>query len=102
MTQAFVQGVIPLVIDVHSADIMASLLILKAEVEYKIGSMMRMVFSGATEAHLLATDISECQASRTRGTFPITKLRYCWSRSYTASHQTIPYRLGSATNVSIY
>lgn len=46
-------------IDVHSADIMASLLILKADVEYKIGSRMRMVFSGATEAHLLAREISE-------------------------------------------
>lgn len=65
MSQAFAQGVIPLVIDVHSADIMASLLIMKAEVEYKIGSTMRMVFSGATEAHLMATEISESQSSRT-------------------------------------
>jgi len=38
---------------------MASLLIVKADVEYKIGSRMRMVFSGATEAHLLAREISE-------------------------------------------
>ncbi|KAF8897691.1 carbohydrate esterase family 9 protein [Infundibulicybe gibba] len=47
----------PLVIEVHSADIMASLLILKAEVQDKIGSTMRMVFSGAMEAHLIAEDI---------------------------------------------
>jgi len=48
-----------LVIDVHDANIMASLLIMKTDVEYKIGSRMRMVFSGATGAHLLAREISE-------------------------------------------
>ncbi|CAA7260052.1 unnamed protein product [Cyclocybe aegerita] len=51
------EGIVPLVIEVDSADIMANLLILKADVEDKIGSMMRMVFSGATEAHLLAEEI---------------------------------------------
>ncbi|KAF8640067.1 hypothetical protein AX17_001308 [Amanita inopinata Kibby_2008] len=51
------EGIVPLVIEVHNADIMATLLILKAEVEEKIGSRMRMVFSGATEAHLLAREI---------------------------------------------
>jgi hypothetical protein len=52
------EGVVPLVIEVDNADIMASLLILKADVEDKIGSRMRMVFSGATEAYLLASEIS--------------------------------------------
>jgi hypothetical protein len=51
------KGIVPLVIEVHSADIMATLIILKAEVEEKIGSNMRMVFSGATEAHLLAEEL---------------------------------------------
>lgn len=46
-------------VEVSSADIMATLLILKAEVEDRIGSRMRMVFSGATEAHLLAQEISK-------------------------------------------
>ena len=50
---------VPLVVEVDSADIMASLLILKAEVEDKIGSRMRMVFSGAMEAHLLAEEIGK-------------------------------------------
>ncbi|KAF9055504.1 hypothetical protein BDZ89DRAFT_1088087 [Hymenopellis radicata] len=53
------EGVVPFVIDVHSADTMATLLILKAQVEDKIGSRMRMVFSGATEAHLLAQEIAQ-------------------------------------------
>jgi hypothetical protein len=35
-------------------------LIMKADVEYKIGSRMRMVFSGATEAHIIAKEISRC------------------------------------------
>jgi hypothetical protein len=38
---------------------MANLLILKVDIEDRIGSRMRMVFSGATEAHLLADEISE-------------------------------------------
>ncbi|KAF9569103.1 carbohydrate esterase family 9 protein [Agrocybe pediades] len=53
------EGVIPLVIEVDSLDIMASLLILKTEVEYNIGSKMKMVFSGAAESHLLAKEISD-------------------------------------------
>lgn len=48
---------IPLIIEVESADIMATLLILKAEVEDKIGSRMRMVFTGAAEAHLIAEEL---------------------------------------------
>ncbi|PBK72727.1 carbohydrate esterase family 9 protein [Armillaria solidipes] len=51
------EGEVPLVIDVNSADIMATLLLLKGEVEDRIGSRMRVVFSGATEAHLLAPEI---------------------------------------------
>ncbi|KAF8812241.1 composite domain of metallo-dependent hydrolase [Phlegmacium glaucopus] len=55
--QKAAQGIVPLVVEVDNADIMASLLILKADVEDKIGSKMRMVFSGAMEAHLLAEEI---------------------------------------------
>lgn len=50
-------GALPLVIDVGSADVMAALLKLKAEVEQNRGTSMRMVFSGAAEAHLLAKEI---------------------------------------------
>jgi len=55
------EGVIPLVVEVHNADIMASLIILKAEVNAKIGGQMRMVFVGATEAWLLAKELSEAR-----------------------------------------
>lgn len=53
------KGIVPLVIEVHNADIMATLIILKAEVEEKIGSRMRMVFSGATESHILVQAIRD-------------------------------------------
>lgn len=57
---------VPLVIEVDNADIMATLLILKIEVEDRIGSSMRMVFSGASEAHLLAQEIGMYRLLRTR------------------------------------
>jgi hypothetical protein len=38
---------------------MATLLVLKDEIEERFGSTMRMVFSGATEAHMLASSISK-------------------------------------------
>ncbi len=41
---------------------MANLLRLKLDVEDKIGSRMRMVFSGAMEAHLLAKEISKLKS----------------------------------------
>ncbi|KZT70361.1 composite domain of metallo-dependent hydrolase [Daedalea quercina L-15889] len=52
------QGAIPLVIDVASADIMAVLLKLKIEIEQARGSFMKLVFFGATEAHLIAEEIA--------------------------------------------
>ncbi|KAG5648919.1 hypothetical protein DXG03_000268 [Asterophora parasitica] len=51
------EGVVPLVVEVDNANIMATLLILKVEVEDRIGSSMRLVFSGASEAHLLAQEL---------------------------------------------
>ncbi|KAJ4001803.1 carbohydrate esterase family 9 protein [Lentinula boryana] len=55
------EGVIPLVVEVHNADIMASLIMLRAEVDAKIGGQMRMVFVGATEAWLLAKELSQAR-----------------------------------------
>jgi len=44
-------------VGVDSADVMATLLKLKAEVESVKDSTIKFVFSGASEAHLLAEDI---------------------------------------------
>ncbi|KAK0218162.1 hypothetical protein IW262DRAFT_1449299 [Armillaria fumosa] len=50
-------GKIPLVIDVDNADIMASLIQLKSEIEGTTGVPLRVTFAGAAEAHLLAAEI---------------------------------------------
>jgi hypothetical protein len=44
---------------VESADIIASLLVLKKEVEAAKGSSIRLTIAGATEGHLLAKEIGE-------------------------------------------
>ncbi|KAF5354651.1 hypothetical protein D9756_005354 [Leucocoprinus leucothites] len=53
------QGHMPLVVEAHNADIIATLLVLKAEFEVKTRSRLRMTITGATEAHLLAREIAE-------------------------------------------
>ncbi|KAJ7746634.1 hypothetical protein B0H16DRAFT_1556562 [Mycena metata] len=52
------RGSLPLVVTVHSADVIANLLLLKQEVETKVGKTMEMTLLGATEAHLLAPEIA--------------------------------------------
>ncbi|RDB24983.1 Imidazolonepropionase [Hypsizygus marmoreus] len=54
-----VQGKLPLVVAVQSADIMASLIRLKQEIESHPGTNIRLSFSGASEAHLLAKEIGQ-------------------------------------------
>ena len=49
----------PLVVDVGSADIMASLVALKKEVEKKTGTSMKLTFAGGTEAHMIADELAE-------------------------------------------
>ncbi|KAJ6468464.1 hypothetical protein C8R45DRAFT_1018898 [Mycena sanguinolenta] len=48
----------PIVITVNNADIMASLLLLKKEVEAHHGRTMQLTFMGGAEAHLLAPEIA--------------------------------------------
>ncbi|CAA7271147.1 unnamed protein product [Cyclocybe aegerita] len=56
-------GKIPLVVAVQSADIIATLLSLKADYEEATGRTLKLTFSGATEAHLLASEIAEAGVS---------------------------------------
>ncbi|KAJ7691755.1 hypothetical protein B0H17DRAFT_1062568 [Mycena rosella] len=51
-------GSIPLVINVNSADIIASLLVLKREVEAQRGVTLKMTLVGGAEAHLLAPELA--------------------------------------------
>ncbi|KAJ7735556.1 hypothetical protein DFH07DRAFT_1065042 [Mycena maculata] len=57
------KGEIPLVVAVHNADIMATLLLLKSEFESSTHSALRLTFAGATEAHLLASQIGAAGVS---------------------------------------
>ncbi|KAF9052269.1 hypothetical protein BDZ89DRAFT_1056627 [Hymenopellis radicata] len=53
------EGSLTLVVAVENADIMASLIMLKSEVEASTGARLKITFSGATEAHLLAAEIAK-------------------------------------------
>nr|GAT48836.1 carbohydrate esterase family 9 protein [Mycena chlorophos] len=53
-----VKGELPLVVEAESADIIASLLVLKQEVEALSKRSLRLVIAGGTEAHLLATELA--------------------------------------------
>ncbi|KDQ21358.1 hypothetical protein BOTBODRAFT_25793 [Botryobasidium botryosum FD-172 SS1] len=53
------QGNIPLIVNVDKVDHMATLLVLKKQVEKKTGKTLRLSFAGGLEAHLLAKEIGE-------------------------------------------
>jgi hypothetical protein len=48
-----------LVVAVESADIMSSLILLKQEVQAQTGHALKLTFTGASEAHILAKEISQ-------------------------------------------
>ncbi|PIL36090.1 hypothetical protein GSI_01750 [Ganoderma sinense ZZ0214-1] len=52
-------GTLPLVVNVGSADIIATLVSLKREVEAKAGVALRLTIAGATEAHLIADELAK-------------------------------------------
>ncbi|KAF7778394.1 hypothetical protein Agabi119p4_2739 [Agaricus bisporus var. burnettii] len=54
---------IPLVVNVDSADIMSTLLRLKAEFRHNTGNDFDMTFTGGSEAHLIAEDIARAGVS---------------------------------------
>ncbi|KAL5535125.1 hypothetical protein ACEPAF_3219 [Sanghuangporus sanghuang] len=54
-----VDGQRTLVVHAESADVMATLVQLKEEVEESTGATMRLTFFGASEAHLLAAELAE-------------------------------------------
>ncbi|KAH9858830.1 hypothetical protein C2E23DRAFT_800280 [Lenzites betulinus] len=52
-------GTIPLVVNTGSADIIATLIMLKKEVEGQTGAHMKLTIASASEAHLLASELAE-------------------------------------------
>jgi hypothetical protein len=53
------EGRIPLVVEAHSADIIATLVWLKREIERETGKSIRLTLTGASEAHILAKELGE-------------------------------------------
>jgi len=53
------RGLIPIVVEAYSADVIATLILLKKEVEQKTGATIKMTIVGATEAHLLVKEIAK-------------------------------------------
>ncbi|KAI0320932.1 carbohydrate esterase family 9 protein [Amylostereum chailletii] len=54
-----VRGVLPIVVHADSADVIATLILLKREAEEKTGARIRMTVAGAAEAHILATELAQ-------------------------------------------
>ncbi|KAF8664356.1 hypothetical protein AX16_000728 [Volvariella volvacea WC 439] len=52
------EGEIPLIVEAHSVDVIATLLILRREVELETGYRIRLTITGASEAHLLAKELA--------------------------------------------
>jgi hypothetical protein len=63
LSSSSLQGDIPLVVNVDSADIMATLVNLKREFEDITLNKLKLTFSGAAEAHLLAEEIAKAGIS---------------------------------------
>ncbi|KAI0062927.1 composite domain of metallo-dependent hydrolase [Artomyces pyxidatus] len=97
-------GLMPLVVRVHSADIIATLLELKAEVEDLTGAALKLTLLGATEAHLLADAIS---AADVGVIVPPRTYPYTWDdRRIMAGHpltetSLVPYLLDHGIKVGI-
>ncbi|KAK5108734.1 hypothetical protein LTR62_007881 [Meristemomyces frigidus] len=58
-----VNGSLPLVITVHSADTIASLLALKADLDATTASHLRLIIYGGAESHLLASELALANVS---------------------------------------
>lgn len=53
------KGKVPLVIATHNADVIATLLALKKEVESRTGHIIKLTIMGGSEAHLLARELGD-------------------------------------------
>lgn len=82
------QGRIPLVVEAHSADVIATLIVLKKEVEVEVEKEIRLTITGGAEAHLLAKEIAEANVGVILN--PSRPFPYVWEdrRMYVILSQT--------------
>ncbi|KAF8522962.1 carbohydrate esterase family 9 protein [Hysterangium stoloniferum] len=76
--EAVTNGKVPLVISVESADIMATLMQLKEEVEGTSGTSIQMTFAGGSEAHLIAQELGKADVGVIL--FPVRPFPKTWER----------------------
>ncbi|KZS86725.1 carbohydrate esterase family 9 protein [Sistotremastrum niveocremeum HHB9708] len=70
------EGVLPLIVHTDNADIMASIIRLKAYVEAETGSKLLISFAGAQEAHLIAKEIGEARVGVI--IYPVSPFPHYW------------------------
>ncbi|KAK0285245.1 hypothetical protein LTR35_005447 [Friedmanniomyces endolithicus] len=61
--RAVVNGTLPLILTVHSADTIATLLRLKTEIETATSNPLRLIIHGGAESHLLASELAASNTS---------------------------------------
>ena len=84
------QGEIPLVINVHSADHIGTLLELKKEVESSTGRPIRLTLTGASEAHLLAQELGEAGVGVILN--PVRPFSTTWDQLRMYEHPIPPFK----------
>lgn len=72
----WLQGKAPLVITAHSADVIATLLSLKKEIESKTVRSIKLTIFGGSEAHLLAKELSDARVGVILN--PVRSFPYDW------------------------
>ncbi|KAI0630254.1 hypothetical protein C8Q77DRAFT_1137203 [Trametes polyzona] len=70
------KGEIPLVVNLGSADVIATLIALKKEVEEKTGSAIKLTVASASEAHLVADQLAEAGVGVIVN--PVRSFPYTW------------------------
>lgn len=70
------KGEIPLVVETHSADIIATVILLKTEIETETGHALKVTILGGGEAHLLAEELAEANVGVIVS--PPRPLAYTW------------------------
>ncbi|CAK5272162.1 unnamed protein product [Mycena citricolor] len=90
-------GKIPLVVYAESADIIATLLVLKKEVEASTGKAFKLTITGATEAHLLAKELGAAGVGIILNPRPFPGL---WEQRRVLAGPPLTHRSAIATLVS--
>ena len=86
----FLKGSTPLVVETHSADVIATLIGLKSEIENANGGFpLRLTISGASETHVLAKELGAASVGVVLN--PVRQFPKSWERRRMFVLSTIPF-----------